>query len=57
MTAHRLTPVVAAIVCVGLLTSATNSAPAQQSRPNILLIMSDDVGQDNISAYSHGIVG
>ncbi|QDV11938.1 Arylsulfatase precursor [Rosistilla oblonga] len=28
-----------------------------QDRPNILVIMADDIGQTQISAYSHGIVG
>ena len=31
---------------------------AQQSaRPNILVIFGDDIGQTNISAYSHGVMG
>lgn len=30
---------------------------AQNSQPNILVIMSDDVGITNISAYSRGLVG
>ena len=33
------------------------SAQAQQSRPNILVIFGDDIGQTNISAYSFGVVG
>ncbi|WP_414644289.1 arylsulfatase [Bosea sp. (in: a-proteobacteria)] len=37
---------------------APTQAPAQaQARPNILVIFGDDVGQSNISAYSHGLVG
>lgn len=35
-------------------------APVQaqtQARPNILVIFGDDVGQSNISAYTHGLVG
>jgi hypothetical protein len=31
---------------------ATNSA-----KPNILVIFGDDIGQSNVSAYSHGVVG
>jgi arylsulfatase len=37
--------------------------PAQQpaaqsgSKPNILVIFGDDIGQSNISAYTHGLVG
>lgn len=32
-------------------------ASAQDSKPNILVIMADDVGTTNISAYGQGIVG
>ena len=43
-----------------LLLSATvgnaNWAEAQQ-RPNIVIIWGDDIGQSNISAYSHGVMG
>ncbi len=30
---------------------------AAQSKPNILVIFGDDIGQSNISAYTHGLVG
>ena len=30
---------------------------AQQKKPNILVIMSDDVGVWNVSAYHHGMMG
>ncbi len=33
------------------------SASAQSAKPNILVIFGDDVGQANVSAYTHGIVG
>ena len=34
------------------------TAPAlAQDKPNILFIMGDDIGIDNISAYSHGLMG
>ena len=33
------------------------AAYARADKLNILFIMSDDVGVDNISAYSHGLVG
>jgi arylsulfatase len=43
---------------VSLASMAALSAPAlAQGKPNILFIMSDDVGVDNVSAYSHGLVG
>jgi len=32
-------------------------ARAQTKKPNILVIFGDDVGQANISAYTHGLVG
>lgn len=32
-------------------------APRQQSRPNILVIFGDDVGQANISAFTKGMMG
>jgi len=32
-------------------------ATAQQQKPNILVIMGDDIGMWNISAYSHGMMG
>src|SRR5512138_872805 len=40
--------------------AAITSAPAiaqQQQRPNIVIIWGDDIGQSNISAYSHGLMG
>ena len=30
---------------------------ADQNRPNIVIIWGDDIGQSNISAYSHGVMG
>jgi arylsulfatase A-like enzyme len=45
-------PVVAALA----LTATATTANAQ-GKPNILIIFGDDVGQTNISAYSHGVVG
>ncbi len=37
--------------------AASHSTGSGQGKPNILLIMSDDVGIANISAYSMGLVG
>ena len=34
-----------------------NAAQAADKKPNILIIWGDDVGQSNISAYSHGVMG
>ena len=33
------------------------AAQAQQSKPNIVVFWGDDIGQSNISAYSHGLMG
>ena len=45
----------AAFICAS---SRLNAAHAQQqARPNILVIFGDDIGQTNISAYAHGVVG
>ena len=42
-----------------LAATAVASAPAsaQQQQPNIVIIWGDDIGQSNISAYSHGLMG
>jgi arylsulfatase A-like enzyme len=32
-------------------------ASAEEKKPNILVVWGDDVGQSNISAYTHGLVG
>jgi arylsulfatase A-like enzyme len=45
---------VAIVLCLLALTS---SALAQDKKPNILVIFGDDIGQSNISAYTHGLVG
>ena len=37
--------------------AAAPPASAQSDKPNILIILSDDVGITNISAYSRGLVG
>ena len=36
---------------------ATTTAAPSGRKPNILVIFGDDIGQTNISAYAHGIVG
>lgn len=47
-------------LALSALASAWICAPpacaAQPQRPNILVIMSDDVGQTNVSLYSHGLM-
>ena len=44
-----------------ILTAALIALPglanAQTAKPNIVIIWGDDIGQSNISAYSHGLMG
>jgi arylsulfatase A-like enzyme len=47
---------VALLACVTALTAASVPAVAQQQKPNILVIMGDDVGWFNIGAYHQGIM-
>lgn len=44
-----------AILATSLIALSTTVSAAD--KPNILVIFGDDVGQTNISAYSHGVVG
>ena len=48
-----------ASLAFALVAPATASAQQQQQqqKPNILVIFGDDIGQANISAYTHGLVG
>ena len=46
--------------CAGILLAgvlAWTSVQAQSDKPNILVVWGDDVGQSNISTYTHGLVG
>jgi len=45
-----------ALVLAGLCLTA-GIADAQDAKPNILVIMGDDIGYANISAYTHGVMG
>jgi len=40
-----------------LLLVLSGSTWAEEKKPNILVVWGDDVGQSNISAYTHGLVG
>jgi arylsulfatase A-like enzyme len=44
-------------ICSALLCAAFATGAVAADKPNILFIMSDDVGVSNISAYSHGVMG
>ena len=46
-----------AMLLAALVILAGSPALADQKKPNILVIFGDDVGQSNISAYTHGLVG
>ncbi len=52
----RLFPVVC-VFAVGVLFFRTTAAEAQTKKPNIVIIWGDDIGQSNISVYSHGVMG
>ncbi len=54
---HHILVRVVPIAALTLVACASEPAVAQAGKPNILLIMSDDVGIANISAYSMGLVG
>ena len=47
----------ALLVAVLLIAVAGSPAAADESKPNILVIWGDDVGQSNISAYTFGVMG
>ena len=46
-----------AVIVVGLALIAGPAFAAEQKKPNIVIIWGDDIGQSNISAYSHGVMG
>ncbi|MGD9671612.1 MAG: arylsulfatase [Hyphomicrobiaceae bacterium] len=46
-----------AVTCGPLFISAPAQAQQPAEKPNILVIFGDDVGQSNVSAYTHGLVG
>jgi len=45
------------LLTAAALLGATGTAQAQAKKPNILVIMTDDVGVWNISAYHRGMMG
>jgi len=45
------------LIATAVMTLSAVSAPAQSDKPNILVIMTDDVGVWNISAYHRGMMG
>ena len=55
MSKTRLLDLSAALVSVAIL--AAPASAQQQPKPNILVIMGDDIGYWNISAYNRGMMG
>jgi len=48
---------VIAMVALALVMAAPLSAAVASGKPNIVIIWGDDIGQSDISAYSHGLMG
>jgi len=46
-----------AVACMALLTAAMSAQAAADKKPNILVIMGDDIGNWNVSAYNQGMMG
>jgi len=46
-----------ALAAVLALAAGQANAQTQAKKPNILVIFGDDIGQSNLSAYTHGLVG
>ena len=47
----RFIPPLAALLLI-----LSGAVRAEEAKPNILVVWGDDVGQSNISAYTHGLV-
>jgi arylsulfatase A-like enzyme len=45
------------VLAVGLALGVLASAQGADKKPNIVIIWGDDIGQSDISAYSHGLMG
>ncbi len=56
----KLRSILLIVLAFGMSATAIRPVHAQQpaaNKPNILVIFGDDIGQANISAYSHGVMG
>ena len=49
--------IMAAIVALAFAFAPAQIFAAEQAKPNILVIWGDDIGQSNISYYTHGVMG
>jgi arylsulfatase A-like enzyme len=55
---NRITRPLSIVFClIAAAIGADGIAYAQTGKPNIVIIWGDDIGQSNISAYSHGLMG
>jgi arylsulfatase A-like enzyme len=45
-----------ALTCIVGIANAQSPIPSSPKKPNILVIMGDDIGQTNVSAYSMGLM-
>ena len=52
-----MTKLLGRIILLLIAIAECGAALAQSAKPNILVIWGDDIGRDNISAYSMGIMG
>jgi arylsulfatase A-like enzyme len=52
-----MNPIKQAAMTLALAMGAMVSAQAADPKPNIVIIWGDDIGQSNVSAYSHGVMG
>jgi len=52
-----LSAVVGGMLSATMLLSAAPARAQTNAKPNIVVIWGDDIGQSNISAYSHGLMG
>ena len=55
--APRAMTAVATVLAAGLTAFAVPTSASAQAKPNILVIMADDIGYWNISAYNRGMMG
>jgi hypothetical protein len=53
----KLTPTLLGFLMLVCVTRVLQAQPAQTKKPNIVVIMTDDVGIWNISAYHRGMMG
>jgi hypothetical protein len=52
MTVHLLLA-----MSVGCIVNVVDTVSAQEKKPNVLVIMGDDIGNWNVSAYHQGMMG